>query len=196
MNPCKPVSSALVVIGGLLTLSTTAGATIVTGGNTTVALDAATVGALTGLGFGISPISPSTLTGLDAVFPITGGNTTTAIYHSGGLAFTKGGITTDISDFTINLLTDKITGNVNTATGSTTTFFDIGAGDVLKLDATLAGALVSIYGIPNLTGADIGTATINATLAPEPATGALSGLAALAAVFILTRNRRRAQQIA
>jgi hypothetical protein len=189
MNPCKSFSAAFVVIGGLLTLSATAGATVVTGGNTTVALDAATVGALTGLGFGISPISPSTLTGLDAVFPITGGNTTTAIYHSGGLAFTKGGKTTDISDFTINLLTDKITGNVNTATGSTTTFFDIGAGDVLTLDATLGGALASIYGIPNLTGAEIGTATINATFAPEPATGTVAGLTALAA-FLLTRRRR------
>jgi hypothetical protein len=160
-----------------------------------VALNAATVGALTGLGFGIAPISPSTLTGLDAVFPITGGNTTTAIFHSGGLAFTKGGKTTDISDFTINLLTDKITGNVNTATGSATPFFDIGAGDVLTLDATLGAALVSLYGIPNLTGADIGTATINATLAPEPATGAIAGLTALAAAFILTR-RRRAQKTA
>lgn len=189
MNPCKIVSYALVVLGGLMALSATASATVVTGGNTTVAFDAATVGALTGLGFGISPISPSTLTGLDAVFPITGGNTTTAIYHSGGLAFTKGGVTTDISDFTINLLTDKITGNVNTSTGSTTTFFDIGGGDVLTLDATLGGALASIYGIPNLTGAEIGTATINATFAPEPASGAIAGLAALAA-FILTRRRR------
>jgi hypothetical protein len=151
------------------------------GGNTTVTLNSATVGALTGLGFSIAPIAPASVTGLSAVFPITGGDTTTDITHSGGLAFTKGGVTTDISDFTINLTNNTLTGDVNGASGSSTPFFDIGAGAVLTLDPTLAGALSSIYGIPNLSGATIGTATINAVTTPEPASFVFVGLGLLAA---------------
>jgi len=158
-----------------------------------VALNAGTVGALTGLGFGITPIAPSTLTGLDATFPILreGDLSAGLIYHSGGLAFTKGGKTTDIGDFIINLTTDKITGSVNGSASTTTPFFDIGAGDVLTLDPTLAAALVSIYSVPNLSGTTIGVATVNVTLAPEPGSAMLSGLAALGGLALL--RRRKAQ---
>jgi hypothetical protein len=191
MKPRKAVSAALLLAGGLLTMCGNLTATAVTGGTTTVALNSGTVTALVGLGFSIAPIAPSTLTGLDAVFPITGGNTTSQIFHSGGLAFTKGGITTDISDFTINLLTDTITGNVNSATGSTTPFFDIGAGDVLTLDPTLASALVSTYGIVNLSGFTIGVATVSPTLAPEPATWMLAGVSAFFALLIVRKRPRQ-----
>jgi len=185
------IRNAFLVV--LLACAASAHAETIYGGTTTVALDSATVGALVGLGFSIAPVAPATVNGLTAVFPITGGDTTTDITHSGGLAFTDAGITTDISDFTINLSTDTITGNVNSATGSTTTFFDIGAGDVLTLDPTLAGALSSIYGIPNLTGATIGTATIDAVTTPEPASLALAGLGMLAAGYLA---RRRAKSYA
>ena len=151
------------------TLSPGLSAEPITGGVTTVALNAATVGALVGIGFGIAPIAPSTLTGLDATFPILkeGDLTAGLIYHSGGLVFTKGGTTTDIGSFIINLVTDKVTGSVNNSATDTTPFFDIGAGDVLSLDPTLASALVSIYGVPNLSGATIGVATVDVTLAPR-----------------------------
>jgi len=174
----------------VLTGAVSGSAATIYGGTTTVALDSATVGALTGLGYTIAPVAPATVSGLDAVFPITGGDTATEITHSGGLAFTDNGITTDITDFTINLSTDTITGNVNGATGSTTPFFDIGAGDVLTLDPTLAGALSSIYGIPNLTGATIGTATINAVTTPEPASLSFAGIGMLAAAFLARRKAK------
>ena len=142
-------------------------------GDTSVALDSATVDALVGLGFGIAPVAPGTLTGLEAVFPITGGNLSEGLIdHSGGLAFTKGGTTTDITDFVINLNTDILSGSVNGGSGLVP-FFDIGAGDVLTLNPTLAGALTTIYGVPDLTGATIGTATVALTSVPEPSTWAL-----------------------
>lgn len=187
----KRTKNQLLAVGLMLSFAAFGKAATVYGGTTTVDLNGNTVNALVGLGFSIAPIAPATLTGLDAVFPITGGTTTTDITHSGGLAFTKGGVTTDISDFEINLLNDTITGNVNSATGSTTTFFDIGAGDTLTLDATLAGALSSIYGVPNLTGASIGTATVAAVTTPEPGSLALAGLGIVAA-GILSRRRSRA----
>jgi len=82
---------------------------------------------LVGLGFSIAPITPATLTGLDAVFPITGGDTTTQIFHSGGLAFTKGGTTLDLTNFTINLLNDTL---YATAKGSASqvAFLNLGTG--------------------------------------------------------------------
>ena len=88
-------------IAGLPFMAASAHAAPVFGGTTTVTLDTGTVGALTGLGFGIAPVSNATLGGvpLAATFPITGGDTTTAITHSGGLAFNKSSSTADVQNF-------------------------------------------------------------------------------------------------
>ena len=142
-------------------------------GDTSVALYPPTVDALVGLGFSFAPVPPATLEALEAVFPISGGNLSGGIIdHSGGLGLTKGGVTTDITDFEINLNTDILSGFVNGG-ASLTPFFNIGTGDVLTLNSTLAGALSSIYGIPNLTGATIGTATVTVTSVPEPSIWAM-----------------------
>ena len=189
MRIFKTASSALLMAGLLAALSGIAGAAPITGGNTSVALNSGTVTALVNLGFTIGPVTPATLSGLTATFPITGGDTTTDITHSGGLAFTKGGVTTDITNFTINLLNGTLFGDVNGGT-TPTTFFDLGAGGVLTLDPTLAGALVSIYGIPNLSGATIGVATVNANVAPEPSSIGLTLLGALAVCSLLVGRRK------
>jgi hypothetical protein len=185
--------AALLALGGLV-FSSPASATAITGGTTSVALNAGTVTALVGLGFSIAPVAPATLTGLEAVFPITGGDNTTVIDHDGGLAFTKGGTTADIENFVINLATDKLSGDL-VAGGVTThnvTFFDVGAGGALTLDGTLAGDLSSVYGIPNLTGASIGTATVDATTVPEPGSLALLGLGSLVGLVAASKARSRA----
>lgn len=184
--------AALIALGGIV-FSSPAGATAITGGTTSVALNGATVTALVGLGFSIAPIAPATLTGLDAVFPITGGDTTTMIDHDGGLAFTKGATTADIENFVIDLATDKLSGDL-VAGGVTThnvAFFDLGAGGALTLDSTLAQDLSSVYSIPNLTGASIGTATVAATTVPEPGTRALLSLALLVGLVATRTSRAR-----
>ena len=188
MKLFKTAPFALCAAGLLLALSSGIDAATITGGNTSVALNSGTVTALTTLGFTIAPVGPATLTGLTAVFPITGGDTTSSITHSGGLAFTKGGVTTDITNFTINLLNGTLFGDVNGGT-TPTTFFDIGAGDVLTLDPTLAAALSSIYTIPNLSGATIGVATVSATVAPEPSSLVLISIGGALALATIRKRQ-------
>jgi hypothetical protein len=192
-NACQNIlRSTLLVTCGAFVLASGGNAATIYGGDTSVALDTSTLSALTGLGFSIAPIAPATVSGGVATFPITGGDTTTVINHSGGLAFTQDGTTADIENFVINLSTDTLTGDL-VAGGSTTpnfTFFDIGAGDVLTLDSALAGGLSTVYGIPNLTGATIGTATVSPVLTPEPATISLAALGLLAAASIGRQKRK------
>jgi hypothetical protein len=189
--------TAALAASSALLLCSAAKAAPVTGGTTTVDLNASTVTALIGLGFSVAPIAPATAnlgaTPPNAVFPITGGDDTTNINHSGGLAFTKDSVTADIANFVINLAgpnAGKLTGDL-TAGGTTTNnvpFFDIGAGNALTLDATLAAGLSSVYGIPNLTGTPIGTATINASAVPEPGDAALVGIGMLGVIVFLRRK--------
>lgn len=194
----KSLRIAALAAGGVLMLCPSAWAAPVTGGNTTVDLNAGTVTALVGLGFSVAPVAPATADLMAsppmAVFPITGGDDTTNINHSGGLSFTKGGTTASIENFVINLAgpnAGKLTGDL-VAGGMTTNgvpFFDIGAGNALTLDATLAAGLSSVYGIPDLTGTPIGTATINATSAvPEPRDAALVTAGLLGLVLLLRRR--------
>ena len=171
-------------------------AATVYGGTTSVALNAATVSALTGLGFAITPVAPSTLGGtpLTASFAITGGNSTTMITHSGGLTFTEGLNSASIENFVINLSgpnANTVTGQVvvgNVVTSASTAFFDIGPNLALTLDGALAGDLTAVFGAPNLTGAPIGFATVAAVTTPEPASIAMVSLGMLAAGLLFRRK--------
>lgn len=154
------------------------------GGDTTVALNSSTYSTLSGL-FDIGVIPPATISGLDVSFPIIG-QTSTTISHSGGLSFDGTttpmgvGTTTDIEDFVINLSNDTISGTVVVNGGSPmtgVTFFDLNNNLGLTLDSTLASDLSSIYGVPDLSGASIGTATITPAATPEPSSLSLLGLA-------------------
>ena len=192
----KIVTAVAFAAAGLLLPMSQAGAEPITGGTTTVVLDTTTFTTLTTtLGFSITAIAPATVSTspLEAVFPITGGDTTTVIDHSGGLSFTKSGTTANIDDFIINLNTGILSGTL-TAGGSSMSglsFFDLSASNVLTVDPALAGILSSAYGVPNLSGATIGTADVS--LSPEPADAALVGLGLLLlALSIRNRARRRA----
>jgi MYXO-CTERM domain-containing protein len=191
--------TALVATGSAIVLAANSNAATVYGGSTSVALNATTYNALTADGFMLGIVSPATLSGLTATFPITGGDTTSMIDHSGGLSFTDNGVTADITNFVINLTGSPVVegtiGLAGTAPLSTSTdFFDIGAGGALTLDSQLAGDLTAVFGAPNLTGVSIGTATINAvTATPEPASISFAALGLLAAGALSRRKRQAAK---
>lgn len=156
----------------------------ITGGLTTVNLNAGTVGALTGAGIAISPTGSATLSGLTATFPITGGFIDFAtgaalIAHDGsGLALRRGATDLRLENFLINTSTNLLTGRVTLGSSVTegVPLFSIGPGLSLSLTSQAAGALSAAFGLPNLTGAPVGTASIQLVAVPEPGTLGLIGL--------------------
>ena len=169
-------------------------ATPVSSGNTAVTFNTGTLGVLTGAGFSIAPIAPGTLTLTPlpvATFPIVGGDTSSVINHSGGLALTRSGTTADLQNFAINVTNNTLFGQVmvGTTTMNNVALFDISSsGGVtnLSLDAALAGAINTVFGVSLPAGTPIGTATITAT--PEPTSLALMGAALLAAAVVRRRH--------
>jgi hypothetical protein len=181
----------------------------ITGGITAVTLSAAPT--LATLGLSVAPlgsalVSPGS-TGIPiAYFPVTGGAINTAtfagsIQHAGsGLSLSNTSATVSLTNFVIDTTTSVLSGNV--AVGGSALgvvpLFNIGSSGVatspfsLALTAAAAGALSTVFGIPDLTGAVLGSAnTIPITSAvPEPATVAsmLAGLALMGGLL----GRRRA----
>jgi len=182
----------------VLLLPATTRADSITGGDTSVALNPSTVTALTGLGLTLSPLGAATLNAptLTITFPITGGTIGASgaiIQHDGsGFALSNGTTTVDLENFVIDTSTLLLSGKVvaGTTVIPSLNLFDIGAGDALTLDSAAGGALAGVFGIPNLTGAPIGTATVSPQVAtPEPSAFGLT-LAGLAAAALLTLRRR------
>jgi hypothetical protein len=115
------------------------------------------------------------------------------IDHSGGLSLTKGTTSADLENFVINIPSSTLTGEV-IAGGSTlmnVTLFDVNLSTgALTIDPALGGAAASVFGIPNLSGASVGTAMIdgNTTATPEPSSLALLTLGALVGAAILKKR--------
>lgn len=164
----------------------------ITGGTTSVALDSTFVSTVTGAGITPAAVAPGMLTGTTATFPITGGNTTTGIIdHSGGLSFTKGTSSAVLENFVINLNSMLLSGEVIANGGSpmmNVNLFDIGSGDTLTINSTLASDLTAVFGVPNLTGATVGVATVSPITTPTPEPSALAFLA-LGGVLLLGMRR-------
>jgi len=181
----RSLGSAMFAISGPVLLSIPLCAAPVTGGMTTVSVDQSTLATLTGAGFTLAPVAPASVVStspLEVSFPITGGNTTSMIDHSGGLSLAESGKTVTLANFIINVPGNVLTGAVtaNNATTDGVTLFNIGSGADLTISSALAGDLTSVYGLPDLTGANLGTAIVMATTGssatPEPASFALLGL--------------------
>ncbi|HEX6944619.1 MAG TPA: HtaA domain-containing protein [Casimicrobiaceae bacterium] len=153
---------------------------IVESGDTKLTLDPATLGAITGAGYTPAIVTPATLAGTVATFPIVKSKiaadlTSGAIGHAGGLSLTKSGTTTSATDFDIKLsasptLAALINGappkadilNLDlanlrqTVAGQTVTLDGVTA----KVNTTLANAL----GLPSADGATLGTAVVTANI--------------------------------
>ncbi len=182
----------------------------IVGGITSVSLTSASALAGLGLsvgGLGSATISPGSTGTPLAYFPVTGGSINTdsfagSILHAGsGLSLSTSAATVNLTNFVINTVSGTLSGNV--AVGATNLgvvpLFNLGSSGIavapfsLSLTSAAAGALSTVFGVPNLTGFLIGNAnTLPITSAvPEPAT-VLSMLAGLALIGATLRRRQAA----
>ena len=149
----------------------------------------------------------------EAAFPITGGDLTGlagTIEHDGsGLLLSQGSTELPLGNFLIDttqllLFGDTPLGNVPlfdiglcTALAGTAGQCVDGDGSVLldgfklSLTSTAAGALSLVFGLPDLTGTQIGVAYIDVRAVPEPGTALLIG-GGLVAVALRGRRTKRA----
>jgi hypothetical protein len=151
-------------------------------GSTDLTPDAGTVGVLVGAGVFPAPIAPATVTpGGDFSFPITGGRNDVSTFageirHSGGISLTQGGTVLNLTDFTINVdgdpdLTAVVNGGDRVSildldlSGLTVNVdpLDITLGNAVgNISADAAAALSATFGLPDVTGAPLGVAQVNA----------------------------------
>jgi hypothetical protein len=201
-------ATAALVAAATLPMSAQAQSLPIVGGFTAVTLTSAPT--LTGAGLSVGTLgsalfSPGSAGTPLVFFPVTGGTLDTvsfggSIEHAGsGLSLANAASTVNLTDFTIDTLGGVLTGQVavgTSALGAVPLFSLVPSGNLvspfsLRLTAAAAGALTTVFGLPDLTGIEIGTAnTLPITSAvPEPSTYAvmLSGLALLA---WLTQRRR------
>ena len=160
----------------------------ITGGQTLVVLDPGFVNLLTTNSIAPTAISPATLSGTTATFPITVGSTSGSnaiIDHSGGLMFTKASTTLSIGNFVIDTANSDVTGfamNSNGLNVPSVPLFTIGPGLTLSLTGAAAGAISATFFnnssdiTQTLTGFRVGVADPQPTVVtPEPASLLLLG---------------------
>jgi hypothetical protein len=140
------------------TESTAAAAPLtLTGEETSVVLDSGTAKVLTDNGVAVAPVAPASASGKGISFPITGGEINTedlsgTIDHSGGLSFTAGGTTVELTDFVVDTVNGTLTSTV-------------GGADLTTLDLDLSGVqqsddngVIVLEGITATLTADAATA--------------------------------------
>jgi hypothetical protein len=200
-SACRKTWKALILAVGV-SIPAIVQAAPITGGTTTVTFDTSTLSVLTGSGFSITPVSPATLntSPVAAIFPITGGDTTSNITHSGGLNLTRNATTASLTNFNINLTNNTLFGTLTA--GSTTApnvaLFDIsssGGSTLLTLDSALASQINAAFGVPLAAGTPIGTAVVSATAAPEPASVGFAALGVVCLVAQSLRSRRSRAEV-
>jgi hypothetical protein len=173
------------------------------GNETTVSLTAFDF--LVGAGFAVAPLDDAlvddTIDPPEITFPITGGSLDTATgfalieHDNSGFSLTKDGRTASFRNFLIDteqlLLSGDTTVNVTTAMDFP--LFDVApAGAQFSLTLTPEAALLldAAYLVGDLTGVEIGLATVDVQVVPIPAAFPLL-LSGLAFIGVIARRRKR-----
>jgi hypothetical protein len=144
-------------------------------GVTTVTLDQGTIGTVVDLGLTPAAVTPAVLgmdgADLQAAFPIVGNSKGGVIKHSGGLTFTDGDTVLSLTNYRIDT-NDFVLTAIAAVDGQEVgriTLFELGdapsqagctATASLSLGSVAAGALTDVFGAPDLTGANFGTACV------------------------------------
>ena len=176
---------------GALTAATMAVALVFAGsasaakldGKTTLAPKAATFEALAAEGVTVAPVRPATAGGKGISFPITRGNANldrgkATIRHSGGLRFTEDDTSLTVKNFVVKLgRKDQIQAKVPGAGKVRLADLDISKAKIKEsrrkievsrvkvlLAKQAAEALSATFGLPDLTGAVLGKATVKVKL--------------------------------
>jgi hypothetical protein len=196
--------AALALAAAALVFAGSAGAATISPVGTT---NVRVVAPLAALGLGASPTGSATvdLSGLKPLFlfPITGGmidaSGNAVIQHAGSgvtlFSLDDSTVFATVGDFVIDTLAGTVSGVVN-GSGPTTVLFNFGAtkadGILLNISSGLAGALTSVFGAPDLTGAAFGFGITDPVAAPVPLpAGGLLLLAALGLVALGAGRRRQ-----
>jgi hypothetical protein len=181
MTPPKRIAAALVVaLIAALALAVPATAAKL-GGKTTLAPKAATFEALAANGVTIAPTGKANAGSKGISFPITGGrfnadDVTGKVEHKGGLTFSGHGASLTVQDFVVKVGSKNVI-RAEVAGGGHVRLAELdldrakikqrgGKLVISNVDVLLAGkaaeAISATFGLPDLRGADLGTATVKA----------------------------------
>jgi hypothetical protein len=178
-----------------------AGATPVIGGSTTFIPDPGIESVYDSLNVTESLIPPAT-GNLQSepetlMLPITGGDTTTELVHSGGVIISAKGQTVDVTGVVIHFSgadANKVTANLSFhGLNENIVAADISGSNVLTVDPSFA-AFIQAAGGPDLTGMRLATFNAQPKLAtaeaPEPGQLGLIGVGLLACSAVRMRSKR------
>jgi hypothetical protein len=190
------VAAAGALLALVVAAPTSAASVKLSGGSTTLKLDAGAAKALKGLGVAVTPLKPAKAGSKGISFPITGGTIDPAtaagtITHSGGLQLRAGATHVRLTSFTIGV--DKTPSLSVKAGKARLTAFSLSlsnakvsraglgtnvSGVAVRLSAKGAAALNKAFGVHAFTrGLRIGTATVRATPGQLAFTGGATSLA-------------------
>ena len=187
-SPVRRFRRSLIAGGTVATLTAAlafapaAPAAKISGGKTVLQPRTSTFEALADAGVSVAPSGVARANANGIVFPITGGRANPAapnakIKHDGGLTFSGAGTSVTLQDFIVRVGKKNVIDS-HAAGGGTVRLADLGlkkakikekGGRVIiakvkvKLARNAAKALSATFGLPNLTGAQLGKATVKIT---------------------------------